>query len=177
ATGSHFDLRDEQWADLRAALAAITQERVERGVTPTEMGFFITALKSPVFDRLRVRLKDEPSVLIEQVWLITRVIDAFALYTNEVFQEASDLGYLEADPTLDTGGIDAGHKLALLAAIAFGARVDFDAVRLEGIERITIEDIDRAADMGFRIKLLGVARMSGRGLEQRMTPCLVPENS
>lgn len=109
-------------------------------------------------------------------YILTRMQDAGLSY-DEVFQEASDLGYLEADPTLDTGGIDAGHKLALLASIAFGAKVDFDAVRLEGIERITIEDIDRAADMGFRIKLLGVARMSGRGLEQRMTPCLVPESS
>ena len=109
-------------------------------------------------------------------YILTRMQDAGLSY-DEVFQEASDLGYLEADPTLDTGGIDAGHKLALLASIAFGAKGDFDAVRLEGIERITIEDIDRAADMGFRIKLLGVARMSGRGLEQRMTPCLVPESS
>ncbi|MEM8958577.1 MAG: homoserine dehydrogenase [Pseudomonadota bacterium] len=109
-------------------------------------------------------------------YILTRMQDAGLSY-DEVFREASDLGYLEADPTLDTGGIDAGHKLALLAAIAFGAKVDFDAVRLEGIERITIEDIDRAADMGFRIKLLGVARMSGRGLEQRMTPCLVPDSS
>jgi homoserine dehydrogenase len=75
------------------------------------------------------------------------------------------------------GGIDAGHKLALLAAIAFGTRVDFASVALEGIGRITIDDIHQAADMGYRIKLLGVAQMTGRGLEQRMTPCLVPAAS
>jgi homoserine dehydrogenase len=75
------------------------------------------------------------------------------------------------------GGIDAAHKLALLAAIAFGAQVDFGAVQIEGIERITIEDIRHAADMGFRIKLLGVAQRTGRGLECRMTPCLVPAAS
>lgn len=109
-------------------------------------------------------------------YILTRMQDAGLSY-DEVFQEASDLGYLEADPTLDVGGIDAGHKLALLAAIAFGAKVDFDGVRLEGIEKITIEDITRAADMGYKIKLLGVARQTGRGLEQRMTPCLVPEGS
>ncbi|MCV6597692.1 MAG: homoserine dehydrogenase [Mangrovicoccus sp.] len=109
-------------------------------------------------------------------YILTRMQSAGLTY-DEVFQEASDLGYLEADPSLDVGGIDAGHKLALLSCIAFGAKVDFDGVRLEGIERITIEDIHRAADMGYRIKLLGVARMSGRGLEQRMTPCLVPESS
>jgi homoserine dehydrogenase len=96
---------------------------------------------------------------------------------EEVFQEASDLGYLEADPQLDVGGIDAAHKLSLLTAIAFGCQVDFDAVEMEGIGAITIEDINRAADMGYRIKLLGVAQMTGRGLEQRMTPCLVPATS
>jgi len=96
---------------------------------------------------------------------------------NAVFAQAADLGYLEADPTLDVGGIDAAHKLALLAAIAFGTQVDFAGVQLEGIEKITIEDIEQAADMGFRIKLLGVAQMSGRGLEQRMSPCLVPASS
>ncbi|MET4127730.1 homoserine dehydrogenase [Roseovarius sp. MBR-6] len=96
---------------------------------------------------------------------------------NALFEEADRLGYLEADPTLDVGGIDAGHKLALLAAIAFGCQVDFDAVALEGIQSITLDDIRRAADMGYRIKLLGVAQMTGRGLEQRMSPCLVPAAS
>ncbi len=96
---------------------------------------------------------------------------------NALFDEADKLGYLEADPNLDVGGIDAGHKLALLASVAFGTQVDFDAVELEGIQAITLEDIDAAHDMGFRIKLLGVAQMTGRGLEQRMSPCLVPSTS
>lgn len=96
---------------------------------------------------------------------------------NALFDEADKLGYLEADPNLDVGGIDAGHKLALLASVAFGTQVDFDAVELEGIQAITLEDIDAAADMGYRIKLLGVAQMTGRGLEQRMSPCLVPADS
>lgn len=96
---------------------------------------------------------------------------------NALFDEADRLGFLEADPNLDVGGIDAGHKLALLSAIAFGCQVDFDAVVLEGIQKITLDDIRRAADMGFRIKLLGVAQMTGRGLEQRMSPCLVPADS
>ncbi|WP_102109379.1 homoserine dehydrogenase [Oceaniglobus roseus] len=109
-------------------------------------------------------------------YILTRMESAGLPYAD-VFQEAADLGYLEADPNLDVGGIDAGHKLALLAAIAFGTQVDFDSVQLEGIGRITIDDIRQAADMGFRVKLLGVAQMSGRGLEQRMTPCLVPAAS
>jgi homoserine dehydrogenase len=96
---------------------------------------------------------------------------------NALFEECAELGYLEADPNLDVGGIDAGHKLALLASIAFGTQVDFDAVELEGIQRIELQDINHAADMGYRIKLLGVTQMTGRGLEQRMTPCLVPAAS
>ena len=109
-------------------------------------------------------------------YILTRMQSAGLPY-SEVFEEANKLGYLEADPALDVGGIDAGHKLSLLAAIAFGTQVDFNAVELEGIERITIQDIHHAADMGYRIKLLGVCQMTGRGLEQRMSPCLVPAAS
>ncbi len=109
-------------------------------------------------------------------YILTRMYNADLPYET-VFQEASDLGYLEADPTLDVGGIDAGHKLALLAAIAFGTQVDFAGIEIEGIERISISDIEHAADLGYRIKLLGVAQMTGRGLEQRMSPCLVPAGS
>ncbi|SFS04077.1 homoserine dehydrogenase [Yoonia litorea] len=109
-------------------------------------------------------------------YILTRMEDAGLSY-QEVFDEANALGYLEADPELDVGGIDAGHKLALLSSIAFGTQVDFDAVELEGIGSITIEDIRQAADMDYKIKLLGVAQMTGRGLEQRMSPCLVPDRS
>ena len=109
-------------------------------------------------------------------YILTRMETAGLPY-DTVFEEARQLGYLEADPNLDVGGIDAGHKLAILAAIAFGTRVSFEAVKLEGIGRISIDDIRRAGDMGYKIKLLGVAQMTGRGLEQRMTPCLVPASS
>jgi homoserine dehydrogenase len=109
-------------------------------------------------------------------YILTRM-EAAGLTYAEVFEEARALGYLEADPRLDVGGIDAGHKLALLASIAFGTRVDFSGIAIEGIENVTIEDIGQAADMGYRIKLLGVAQMTGRGLEARMSPCLVPRTS
>ncbi len=109
-------------------------------------------------------------------YILTRMEHSGLPY-GDIFAEAGALGYLEADPALDVGGIDAGHKLAILAAIAFGARPHFDRVEIEGIEHIAIEDIRQAADMGFRIKLLGVAQRSARGLEQRMQPCLVPANS
>jgi len=109
-------------------------------------------------------------------YILTRM-DAAGLTYQEAFDEADGLGYVEADPTLDVGGIDAGHKLAILAAIAFGTRVAFGSMRLEGIGKVSIDDIRRADDLGYKIKLLGVARMTGRGLEQRMTPCLVPATS
>ncbi len=109
-------------------------------------------------------------------YILTRMESAGLPYA-EVFDEARKLGYLEADPNLDVGGIDAGHKLALLSSIAFGTKVAFDAIEIEGIERVTIEDIEHASDMGYKVKLLGVAQMTGRGLEQRMSPCLVPATS
>jgi homoserine dehydrogenase len=109
-------------------------------------------------------------------YILTRM-EATRQGYNALFEEAHKLGYLEADPQLDVGGIDAGHKLSLLSAIAFGTQVDFDSVELEGIEQIELQDIEEAAEMGYRIKLLGVAQMTGRGLEQRMSPCLVPAAS
>ncbi|WP_299904953.1 homoserine dehydrogenase [uncultured Paracoccus sp.] len=109
-------------------------------------------------------------------YILTRMESAGLPY-DTVFEEARQLGYLEADPTLDVGGIDASHKLAILSAIAFGTKVDFDGVEIEGIERVSIDDIRRAHDMGYKIKLLGVAQMTARGLEQRMSPCLVPADS
>jgi homoserine dehydrogenase len=109
-------------------------------------------------------------------YILTRMEMAGLSY-EEAFAEADGLGYLEADPELDVGGIDAGHKLAILASIAYGTQMAFDDMTLEGIGRITIDDIRQAGDLGYKIKLLGVAQMTGRGLEQRMTPCLVPATS
>lgn len=109
-------------------------------------------------------------------YILTRMEDSGLPYAT-VFDEAAQLGYLEADPTLDVGGIDAAHKLTLLSAIAFGVKPCFDAIDVTGIERIMIDDIRAAADLGLRIKLLGVARVTGRGLEQSMSPCLVPADS
>ncbi|MEP4197694.1 MAG: homoserine dehydrogenase [Aliishimia sp.] len=109
-------------------------------------------------------------------YILTRMEETKQGY-NILFDECAQLGYLEADPNLDVGGIDAAHKLALLSSIAFGTRVDFDGIEIEGIQRVTLDDIGHAADMGYRIKLLGVAQKTGRGLEQRMMPCLVPATS
>lgn len=93
---------------------------------------------------------------------------------DTVLAEAQSLGYAEADPSFDIDGIDAAHKLALLAAVAFGNAVDFEGVHVEGIRHVTALDIAFAQDLGYRIKLLGLARVTEHGLEQRVHPCMVP---
>ncbi|SDG23325.1 STAS domain-containing protein [Sulfitobacter delicatus] len=84
-TGEDFDLDDDQWDDLRAVLADVSRERVSRGVTPTEMATFVLALKAPLFKRLEALETSDHSVLIRDVMLVTRLVDAFAIYTNEIF--------------------------------------------------------------------------------------------
>ncbi|MGE0259775.1 MAG: homoserine dehydrogenase [Alphaproteobacteria bacterium] len=92
----------------------------------------------------------------------------------EVLAEAQKLGYAEADPSFDIDGVDAAHKLAILASLAFGRPVDADGVYTEGIRHISRLDIGFADELGFRIKLLGIARLTEHGLEQRVHPCMVP---
>ncbi len=93
---------------------------------------------------------------------------------DDVLAEAQRLGYAEADPGFDVDGVDAAHKLALLAAVAYGGVPRFDAVHVEGIRHVTPLDIAFAEELGYRIKLLGVARMTEHGLEQRVHPAMVP---
>jgi homoserine dehydrogenase len=92
----------------------------------------------------------------------------------QALSEAQKLGYAEADPAFDVDGIDAAHKLAILAALAFGRPVDFGAVHVEGIRSISALDIKLAEELGYRIKLLGIARRTEAGIETRMHPCMVP---
>ena len=96
---------------------------------------------------------------------------------DDVLTEAQDLGYAEADPSVDVGGIDAAHKLALLASVAFGAEVNFHAVHVEGIQFISADDIAFASELGYRIKLLGIANQTELGVEQRVHPAMVPIDS
>jgi homoserine dehydrogenase len=92
----------------------------------------------------------------------------------EVLAEAQRLGYAEADPSFDIDGVDAAHKLAILAALAFGRPVDFGAVHVEGIREVTALDIALAEELGYRIKLLGIARREEAGFSTRVHPCMVP---
>lgn len=95
----------------------------------------------------------------------------------DVLKDAQELGYAEADPTFDVGGIDAAHKLAILASLAFGTEADFANVHIEGIEKISATDIAFAKEFGFKVKLLAIAEKSEAGIVQRVHPALVPEGT
>jgi homoserine dehydrogenase len=96
---------------------------------------------------------------------------------GEVLAEAQKLGYAEADPGFDIDGVDAAHKLAILTALAYNCEVDFDGVHVEGIRDVTSLDIAFADELGYRIKLLGIARLTNGGVEQRVHPCMVRKDA
>ncbi len=93
----------------------------------------------------------------------------------DVLAEAQKLGYAEADPSFDVDGVDAAHKLAILAALAFGRPVDFGSVHVEGIRQVSALDFQMAEDLGYRIKLLGIAQRTEAGISTRVHPCMVPQ--
>jgi len=107
-------------------------------------------------------------------FILTEMRDKGAAF-EDVLKEAQRLGYAEADPTFDIEGIDAAHKLTILSAIAFGIPMQFDRVYTEGISKLTREDVQYAEELGYRIKLLGIARRAENGIELRVHPTLIPE--
>jgi homoserine dehydrogenase len=92
-------------------------------------------------------------------------------------KEAQAFGYAEADPTFDIGGFDTAHKIAILTSLAFGTEVDAEAVHVEGIQTITLADLEAADELGYRVKLLGVAQRTEAGIEQRVHPTCVPKGN
>jgi homoserine dehydrogenase len=94
---------------------------------------------------------------------------------DDVLKEAQRLGYAEADPTFDVEGVDAAHKLTILAAIGFGIPMQFDKAYTEGITKLTREDIRYAEQLGYRVKLLGITKRTDKGVELRVHPTLIPE--
>ncbi|WP_075215869.1 homoserine dehydrogenase [Mongoliimonas terrestris] len=109
-------------------------------------------------------------------YMLTRM-ETEQLSYDVCLAEAQRLGYAEADPTFDVEGYDTAHKLALLTSLAFGVEVDADAIYVEGISAITPADIEAADELGYRIKLLGVARRTETGIEARVHPTMVPKSS
>ena len=109
-------------------------------------------------------------------YILTRMQED-GLPFNAVLEQAQQLGYAEADPTFDIGGHDTAHKLAILTSMAFGTELAFDRIHLEGIQSITPADIEAADELGYRIKLLGVAVKTEAGIEQRVHPTMVAKHS
>jgi homoserine dehydrogenase len=107
-------------------------------------------------------------------FILTEMRDKGAAF-GDVLKQAQALGYAEADPTFDIEGIDAAHKLTILSAIAFGIPMQFDKAYTEGISKLTREDVQYAEELGYRIKLLGIARRAADGIELRVHPTLIPE--
>jgi homoserine dehydrogenase len=96
---------------------------------------------------------------------------------QEILEDAQRIGYAEADPAFDISGNDTAHKLAILTSLAFGTRIDFDSIYVEGIENIAPDDLSAADELGYRIKLLGVAMATDTGIEQRVHPTMVAKTS
>jgi homoserine dehydrogenase len=94
---------------------------------------------------------------------------------DTILKEAQELGYAESDPSFDIDGVDAAHKLAILTSIAFGTKVDFESIYIEGIRNISLTDIKFARELGYKIKLLGICSNENGIFEQRVCPCLIPE--
>ncbi len=109
-------------------------------------------------------------------YILTRM-EAEGLGFDACLAEAQRLGYAEADPTFDIDGHDTAHKLALLATLAFGTAIDLDAIHVEGIRSITPDDLKAADDLGYRVKLLGVAQRTDHGIETRVHPTMVAKGT
>ena len=109
-------------------------------------------------------------------YILTRM-EREGLDFDVILKDAQGLGYAEADPTFDIDGIDTAHKTVILAALAFGSKPDLENISIDGIRHISSIDIEYARELGYRIKLLGVARQTEMGIEQRVHPCMVATNS
>ncbi len=108
-------------------------------------------------------------------YILTKMTDEGSDFAP-VLKEAQELGYAEADPTFDVEGVDTAHKIALLAALCFGTRVDFDQVYTEGVSNIAAIDIQFATQMGYKIKLLAIGKSNGEQIEVRVHPTMIPKS-
>lgn len=109
-------------------------------------------------------------------YILTQMEETRASFES-VLKDAQALGYAEAEPSFDVDGIDTAHKLAILTSLAFGCAPAIDKIYMEGIRRITLQDMEFARQLGYTIKLLGIASQTAHGIEQRVHPCMVPSDS
>jgi len=159
------------------ALFALAEERGVVLAFEAAVGGGIPCLKALREGLAANRIESVYGILNGTCNYILTKMEHESLPFDVVLKQAQALGYAEADPTFDIEGVDTAHKLAILAAMAFGTHIRFDEVHTEGISRITPDDIALAGDLGYRIKLLGIAKPHGDRIEMRVHPTLLPRTS
>ncbi len=167
----------------KALLAKVGLEMAERAEASGATLHFEAAVAGgiPIVKTLREALGgnriDRVSGILNGTcnYILTRMADE-KLAFDACLAEAQRLGYAEADPSFDIDGYDTAHKLALLTSLAFGTKVDADAIYVEGIRSLTLADLEAADELGFKVKLLGVAVRTDEGIEQRVHPTMVPKH-
>ena len=160
-----------------AALAALAEERGVPLAFEAAVAGGIPAIKAIREGLAANRISRVAGILNGTCNYILTVMRERGREFADVLSDAQKLGYAEADPSFDVDGVDAAHKLAILAALAFGRPVNFGDVHVEGIRRVSALDIAFATELGYRIKLLGIARRSEAGVEARVHPCMVPQSA
>jgi homoserine dehydrogenase len=156
-------------------LAALAEERGARLNFEAAVGGGIPIIKTLREALAGNRMTRLYGILNGTCNFILTKMESGATY-GEALKEAQDLGYAEADPTFDVEGLDTAQKLAILTSIAFGTEIDSDSIYVEGISGIVPEDVAAAEELGYRIKLLGVAQRTESGIEQRVHPTMVPRD-
>lgn len=186
---------DPAWSSVKTALqhgkhvvtankALLAKHGVELALLAEEKGVILNyeaavAGGIPVIKTMREALTSNSVSRIYGIlngtcnYMLTRMENEGLSY-EDCLKDAQDLGYAEADPTFDVEGFDTAHKLAVLTSLAFGCEISADDIYVEGISKITAADIEAAREMGYRIKLLGVAQKTPSGIEQRVHPTMVP---
>lgn len=167
----------------KALLAKVGLEMAERAEASGATLHFEAAVAGgiPIVKTLREALGgnriDRVSGILNGTcnYILTRMADEKMAF-DVCLAEAQRLGYAEADPTFDIDGYDTAHKLALLTSLAFGTKVDAEAIYVEGIRSLTLADLEAADELGFKVKLLGVAVRTEQGIEQRVHPTMVPKH-
>ncbi|NDE89913.1 MAG: homoserine dehydrogenase, partial [Alphaproteobacteria bacterium] len=192
--GSEGAARDLAIATLKASKAYITANKALLAHHGQELAALSEKHKAPLYCEAAVAggipviktmreslagntLKEVYGILNGTCNYILTSMRATGRNFPEVLAEAQALGYAEADPTFDIDGLDTAHKLAILSSLAFGAPVDLASLSVSGIRNITTTDIIFAEELGYRIKLLGVTRLTEKGLMQRVSPYMVPVNA
>jgi len=160
---------EELWAAAREHAVQLRYEAAVAGVVPV-IRVLNESLGAAHIDRIHGIVNGTTNFILTEMARSGRSYE-------EALAEAQRLGYAEADPSFDIDGVDAAHKLAILAALAFGRPVDLGAVHVEGIREVSALDIALAEELGYRIKLLGIAKREEAGISTRVHPCMVPANA